>query len=256
MPWARASSLDRHMICAAASHLPMADRGVWRPGYLSDIPPDMVLPEPEPRDDSAARWGTAVHAAIADAPDASDPWLLWVSPWREKMWPKRLGEHEVSVAYDCSTKKVELFRSTSEDERTDWKMSQGRDCVVGTSDWWAELPAGEPWIDDTKTGWRKPEVMSEANLFYLMCRMKFSDRNLGWLSISWWPRKALKPGEEMPGPSRDGLWRKVSRVQIEEFEEQLHWAWVRATGPNGKLARPGAHCMWCPSALVCDKANG
>lgn len=257
MPWARASSLDRHLECPAASHLPQADRGMWKPGYL--IPANSLFLAPavevEPKDDAAARWGTEMHSAMSNAPDAADPWLMWMEPHREKLWPSRLGEHEVTVSYDCRTREVELYMSKSEDERTAWKLARGPDCVVGSCDWWAVLPSGEPWIDDLKTGWKQPPVHTPQTLFYLMVRMKHSTGqcNTGRMSITWVPRQTIKPGDPIPTPTRE--WLQVTKKDLDTFEEQLHWAWVRVMGLNPQ-ARPGAHCLYCPSIQVCDKANG
>lgn len=263
MPWARASALERHLECPAASHLPQYDRGQWQPGYL--IPAGHLFKAPvvpvHDRSTVAADWGTAMHAAKAGAPEAQDPWLTWMEPHRETLWPNHLGEHELAVAYDCRHRTVELFRSPSEDRRTEWKMAQGRDCVVGTADWWGQLPTGEPWVDDLKTGWSKPENPTPAMLFYLMCRMKQEDAikwDRGRSSITWWPRRAGKLDEDgnldIGEPTRDGLWKQITRMVIETFEEELHHAWVRAVGLNPE-PRPGGHCEWCPSAAVCDKAN-
>src|SRR5678815_5624886 len=178
MPWARASALSRHLECPAASHLPILDRGTWFQGYLAKgtlvAPPgreDVFISPPED-DSSAADRGTAMHAAKANVPEAQDPWLEWVEPHRERLWPNRLGEHEVTVSWNCRTKSLELYRSDVEQARTDWKMAQPDDCVVGTCDWWAQLPSGEPWIDDLGTGWCPKDPLSAQNLFYLMCRMK------------------------------------------------------------------------------------
>lgn len=254
MPWARASVLDRHIECPAASHLPRLDRGNWTPGYLSKgvfVAPTVF----EDKDSTAADWGTAMHAAKAGAPDAADPWLSWAEPVREQLWPSHLGEHEVSVSYDCRTREVELYRSVSEDERTAWKNSRGPDCITGTCDWWARLPSGEPWVCDLKTGWQKPLTAKTAqNLFYLTCLMK-QPENEKWVtgrsSLCHCPRP--KRGDD-PEFTRNGLWKQVTRTELEAFEDELHWAWIRANGFN-PAARPGAHCKYCPSALVCDRAN-
>lgn len=227
----------------------MLDRGKWQLGYLGKgtlvAPPGPV----EPEDTSLADWGTAMHAAKANAPDASDPWLSWVEPHRETLWPSRLGEHEVTVAYDCRHRTIELFRSPSEEARTAWKMSRNDDCLVGTADWWAELPTGEPWIDDLKTGWRRIELPTNPYMFYLLCRWIEGGRTwtTGRMSNTWWPR-AKEPTEP------DRKWLQVSSVALEAFEEQLHWAWARATGFNPE-PRPGLHCSYCPSAGVCPRAN-
>jgi PD-(D/E)XK nuclease superfamily len=258
MPWARASSLDRHIACPAASHLPMYDRGKWSPSYLNAgalfTAPNVEVAD---KDNSAAEWGTAMHDAKANNSAAQDPWLGWMDPYREKLWPSRLGEHEVTVAYNCRTRELERFHSEIEDERTAWKLARSVDCIVGSCDWWGQLPTGEPWIDDLKTGWQKPEVTTPQTLFYLMCRMKGEGAktwDVGRASISWCPRKALKAGEEFQPPTRDGLWRQVTRLELEAFEDELHWAWVRVTGLNPQ-AKPGPHCKYCPSMAVCDKVD-
>lgn len=232
----------------------MFDRGRWSPGYLN-CGGLFVAPEstPDDRDHSAADWGTAMHAAVAEAPDAQDPWVTWAAPHRERLWPNRLGEHEVSVSWDCATKTYELFRDSNEDRRTEWKFTRNDNCVVGTVDWWGQLPTGEPWVDDLKTGRSEPDPTSPQILFGLMVRMKEADAvpwSAGRVSHTWGPRTT---SEEWV-PSREGLWRQVSRVALDAFEEELHWAWVRTVGMN-PAARPGAHCQWCPSNSVCDRAN-
>lgn len=272
MPWARASALDRHIECPAASHLPRFDEGKWEPGYL--IPANHLLVAPtktpaghplvmEDKDPSTANWGSAMHSAKAGAPDAQDPWVSLMAPHRDILWPTQLGEHEVSVSWDCRTKSFELFRHPNEDARTAWKMSRNRDCVVGTADWWGRLPSGEPWIDDLKTGWQEPDVSTYSMMFYMMVRMKQEDAlpwQTGRNSICWWARPEKKKDDEgnetmdYGEPTRDGLWRQVTRIQLDAFEEELHWAWVRAVGTNPQ-PRPGAHCYWCPSSSVCEKAN-
>lgn len=221
------------------------------------LPPGSIFTAPtvqiEDRDTFPADWGTAMHAAKAGSPEATDPFLSWVEPWREKLWPARLGRHEVAVSYDCRTSAVALYEGPAADE---WKATRGPDCVTGSCDWWARLPTGEPWIDDLKTGWKEPEVLTPQTLFYIMVRMKVAAAEDGepWptgrVSITHWPR-AKEPTE----PSRSGLWRQVTDVALSAFEGQLKLAWVRAIGLNPE-PRPGSHCLYCPSAAVCDRANG
>lgn len=209
----------------------------------------------EPRDSFPAEWGTAMHAAKAGAPDATEPFLTWVEPHRERLWPERLGEHEVAVSYDCKTGEVQVFRSSSEADRTAWKNAQGPDTVTGTVDWWARLPSGEPWVDDLKTGWQTPPVVTPQMLFYAMTRLKVENRDNPnpWtsvrISVTHWPR-AKEPTE----PMRSGLWYQVSDTALLAFEGELKMAWTRAVGLNPE-PRPGSHCLYCPSATVCDRAN-
>ena len=248
MPWARASALDRHMACPASSHLPRLDRGVWALGYLQTgelvAPPGPI----ELKDTTAADWGTAMHSAKSNDATASDPWLTLMDPFRDAMWPTALGVHEQAVAYDCRTREVKLGPvNLPVDQMNAWKAAQSDDSVVGTADWWGALPTGEPWIDDLKTGWRTPEVLTPQMLFYAMCHRLEAKANSCRVSITHFPRAASEP-------TREGLWRQAGPVTLDNFQDELHHAWVRAVGFNAS-AKPGPHCHYCASALVCDRAN-
>jgi hypothetical protein len=248
MPWARASALHRHLDCPAASWLPRLDRGVWSTGYLALD--DQPLPEPPDAlpDTSAADWGTAMHDAKAANAAASEPWLSMVDPVRERLWPADMGVHEQLMAYDCATGKVELGpANVSKEEGDAWKAQWGPSWVVGTTDWWAELPSGEPWIDDLKTGWRTPEVATPPMLFYLMCKCKVVGKDFGRLSITHWPKRA-------EAPTREGLWRQVGPLVLTTFEADLQRAWRKTMA--SPESRPGPGCSYCPSAGACDKATG
>jgi hypothetical protein len=248
MPWARGSQLDRHLECPEASYLPRHDRGEWSPGYLTPDADVSGLEIPEMRDTSAADWGTAMHEAKALSPDAQDPWLTLVEPWRDIMWPAHLGEHEVAVSYDAETGKVLTFRSAAKSERDAWKAAQPDSTVVGECDWFGQLPSGMPWVCDLKTGWRTPPVITNQTMFYLLARMKLSpEAHIGQISICHWPKRAAEP-------TRDGLWRKVSATALSAFEGQIQQAWRNVQSPRHS-ARPGAHCLYCPSASVCPRGN-
>lgn len=189
-----------------------------------------------------------MHAAKAGV--GEDPLQAAVDPWRERLWPSRLGVHEQAVSYDCRTGAVELGPTNLPTEEMDaWKSSRGADCVVGTCDWWAHLPSGEPWIDDLKTGWRTPEVVTPQTLFYLLvkCRAEGKTRG-GSISITHWPKKADEP-------TRDGLWRQVSGLAVDSFEDDLRAAWKRAVVVPNPSARPGPWCQYCPSWGACDRAK-
>jgi hypothetical protein len=236
------------MACPATSWLPRLDRGKWSPGYLAADVTELPPPPLEERDTEAADWGTAMHAAKADPETSPDPWRYIVEPHRADLWPAALGVHEQAVSYDCRTGLWEIGPTNLPVEEMDaWKNSRGPDCVVGTCDWWALLPTEEPWVDDLKTGWREPEVVTPQMLFYAMVRAKAAGARSCYLSITHWPRKA----EEA---NRDPYWRHVGPIALDEFEADLRRAWRRATGPNPD-ASPGPHCRYCPSAGVCDRAN-
>lgn len=209
-------------------------------------PVGLILP-PEP-DSYTGPWGTEIHAVKAGGPDP----LGWGGPHVDHLWPPHLGEHEVSFAYDCATRTVEVFRHPDEDERTKWKLSRGPNTVVGTADWWGRLPSGVPWVDDLKTGWRRPERRTAQLAMYLLARFALPDAaqwDHGWTSATWWPR-----AKEPTVPDRDGLWLRYSRVELELFADEVDAAWRRAVGPDPQ-PRPGAHCLYCPSATVCTRAN-
>jgi hypothetical protein len=106
-------------------------------------------------------------------------------------------------------------------------------------------------VDDLKTGWALPEVVTPQTLFYLMCKCKVDGANVGRVSITHWPRAADEP-------TRDGLWRQVTAIALDGFEDDLQRAWLAATGPvmlGGEAeAKPGPWCRYCPSSSVCPKA--
>ncbi len=254
MPWARASALDRHLQCSAASWLPRLEHGVWRPGYLESgvfVAPDVFLyPEEMAEDSEASAWGRGMHLAKSDPenPEGYPAQVEMLEGWREKLWPSHLGVHEQAVAYNCRTGEVIVGPTNlPEAELSAWKEAQDPDCVVGTCDWWANLPLGEPWVDDLKTGWRQPEVATPQTMFYLMCKCKVDRAGQGRVSITWYPKAADEP-------TREGLWRQVSGLALDGFEEDLQRAWRRTIGPQGREASPGPHCRYCPSQLDCDRA--
>lgn len=246
MPWARASSLYRHLECAAASEFPRAERGAWRPGYLA-TEPLLQSPAPAPDDDSPlAQWGTQMHLAKENHPTANDLWLTTVDPHRERMWPAALGTHEVPVAFDCRTRKVEVGRAQDDREAQDrWKASRGVNCVTGTMDWWGHLPAGEPWVDDLKTGWAPPQVLSPQMLFYALVAARHEGADQVRVSVTHWRRDWSEP---------ERRWQIAGPVLLQQFEDELIAAWQRAINRTGP--RTGSWCRYCPSLAVCPAGNG
>lgn len=237
--------------------MPRYEHGSWQQAYLAPVGSVLVAPAAtDDRDTRAADYGTAMHAAKAG--DGTEPFRTWMEPYRDRFWPPELGAHEVAMSYNCRTGEADVFDHPEQDMRDAWKESHGDDWVVGTCDWYGWMPTGEPWVDDLKTGWKTPEVMTPQMLFYALVAWKVQARAEGqdtWLtvrvSITHMPR--VRKGED-PEPSRSGLWRQVTDTMLLAFEGQLKQAWVRATGLNPE-PRPGAHCTYCPSALACDKAN-
>lgn len=245
------------MICPVSSSLPQYDRGEWRPGLLQLVSPAR-LPERKltsvERDKHTlwggqADWGTSMHAAKAGLPNADPLYHDLLAPHRERLWPKRLGLHEVAVAFDCETRKVEIKIGDAA-ELDAWKAAAPPQCVVGTVDWWAELPTGEPWIDDLKTGKWDPETVTEQTTFYLMCRARgaqFAGWSTGRLSVTHIPREENPRETAEVDPVRN--WKQLSRFVLGEFEEDVVQAWRRAKEDEPR-AVPGIQCEYCPSALV------
>lgn len=249
MPWARASALDRHLNCPGASWLPRAERGKWHYGYL--VAPDaLVRPVPDhirdPDDDAVlAQWGTEMHKAKENAPDAADPWLDWMDPHRERLWPAGLGTHEQAWAYDCRTGLVTLHDPRRDGDADEWKAAQGPSCLTGETDWDATLPGGEPWVDDLKTGFAKPPITTPQMLAYAMVARKHRNyHGTVRISITHWRR-----GWEHP----DRYWQQVGPVTLDSFEEEVHEAWQRAA--NNEDPKAGPWCRYCPSQAVCPKVT-
>lgn len=63
--------------------------------------------------------------------------------------------------------------------------------MVGTADWLGQLN-GLAWVDDLKTGWQTPEVVTPQMLFYALCWREQAThteyRGEVVLSISHWPK--------------------------------------------------------------------
>jgi hypothetical protein len=208
------------------------------------------MPEPPKQNTRYADHGTGMHEAKAGA---QNQYSGVVAPHRARLWPEKLGRHEVCLAWDCATRRVILGPANlPKAEQEAWKAAQPDSCVVGVSDWLGELPSGVAWIEDLKTGWQRPDPASVQNLFYLFCWTRARGEDWGWASVCWWPR-----GGE---PSRDGLWRQVTSLAFEALEDSMDVAWRAATGnmkhdPAWRPSpRPGMHCSWCPSATVCPRA--
>lgn len=271
MPWARASSLHRHLVCPASCSLPQYDRGAWRPGLLQIVTPAQLTERRQTGMERAkqtvwggqADWGTAMHAAKAGLP-VDQMYVDMMAPHRERLWPSRLGLHEVGVSFNCDTRVVDICAGPADDV-DHWKAASDPACVVGTVDWWAELPTGEPWIDDLKTGKWEPETVTEQTKFYLMVRAKgaqFNHWRTARMSVTWIPRpedsEYLRAKDTGVGialePDRTGRWKQLSRFVLEEFEEEVVAAWHRARVQEPEPV-PGIQCEYCPSALVCTKGR-
>lgn len=204
-----------------------------------------------------ADWGTHMHAAKAGLllpGDVAAHTRELMRPHREKLWPARLGIHEVGLSFDCDTRTVDICIGPA-DEVDTWKATRGPSCVVGTTDWWAELPTGEPWVDDLKTGKWEPDTVTPQTKFYLLCRARgaqFRSWDTGRISVTWIPREEHPEDVTELEPIRQ--WKQVSRFTLDEFEEELVAGWNSAK-QDEPAAVPGVQCEYCQSALVCTKGR-
>lgn len=252
--WARASSLHRHLECPAASWLPRDEKGEWVPGYLVD-PRNADVPDseeyPNAGDSIFAEWGTQMHLAKENSPFASDPWLSYVNPHRDRLWPSHLGRHEIPVSYNCKTGKV---LEGPHDGADSWKGRRGSDEITGTADWIGHIPTGDIWVDDLKTGHAIPDPSSVQLKFYALCFVKLANqeglidlnkRRTVRVSATHWMRQDDEPTR---------YWSQLTWLDLEEYEESLQRAW-RITRKQ-PIAIPGTHCLYCPSLEICEAING
>jgi hypothetical protein len=263
MPWARASSLHRFMACPAASWLPRWDdsKGVIkRPYLLSSRVPLLNESLLEIRDKRAADLGRKRHAEKE----------------RGELYPEGYhgqalaGWHELSVSYCCLTGDVRWFLHSNEHARDLWKSMQCEHSVTGTADWMGILKDGSLWVDDLKTGWRTPEVLTPQTLLYSMCLHDLATQAqwgkqffLGNDDLLRYSLEPAVPGKVLVSithqprgkgvPTREGLWRTATPLMLESFRLDLHEAWRVTT--LDKRPRAGEHCTWCPSAAWCSAAQ-
>lgn len=240
MPWGRASALDRHLVCPAASWWPRLDQDGWQRGYLdkNDFVPLNNLTDPSsPR----AEWGTQMHLAKANSEIATEPWISIMGDQNEKYWPARLGRHEVCAAFDCETGKAILGPSMlSRADSSAWKCKQADSCITGELDWLGELPSGIPWVDDLKTGWPRPSPLGAQFKFAALIAARVSNYKECRVSVTHWRRDWSTPNR---------YWVTMTEQALDIFEAELMLAWREAS--KGRKIVPGSQCIWCPSSIVC-----
>lgn len=234
-PWARASAAARWLVCPAST----------------------VLPTDPDSPGEAARWGTEVHdwkaqGGVPDGPEFSvliRKRLLAVTgtehgeALREEFWPAEEGTHELAMAMDAVTGRVEVFRGTSV-QRDEWKLSRPDSCVTGSLDWDGEL-AGDPWTDDLKTGKTPDPPDSPQNRVYGAARRS------RYLSITHWPRY---PYQGRPHREMEGFPDRLREATFHDIQGAYR-AHLEARGSlllgEQPRAVTGAHCRWCPSQNHC-----
>lgn len=240
MPWARASALHRHLACPASSWLPRWDdrSGRVTPPYLGTHDGALLKPGLAViRKAGAAEVGTRAHKekeignAYAQLYKGTDP----------------VGRHEVAVSYCCATGVSRVFPLDVPDDRRKalWKAMQCPHSVVGTTDWYGQLD-GFLWVDDLKTGWKTPDVITPQTLFYAMVLrdLKRATDKVA-VTITHDPRAKNEPRR---------LFRWATPLMLESFRIDLHEAFRVTT--LSTQPRPGDHCGWCPSVAFCPSAVG
>lgn len=249
--WARASALDRHLECPASSYYPRDENGEWVKGYLQSEK-DFVVPfEDNVEDNIFAEWGNEMHKAKESAEDASPIFLSRVSPHRDRLWPASLGVHEITVKYNCKTG-IATQGPSDRAKAGAWKKFAGPDEITGTADWSGNLPKGDLWIDDLKTGYKTPDPCSNQLKFYALCIFKI--KGLAKTPLATVRLSATHWRRDWDEPRR--YWTQITWPQLEEFETRLRDSWRTTIGHKGKTPVQGLHCNYCPSLMVCSAVNG
>jgi hypothetical protein len=259
MPWSRASSLDRAVVCPASTHLATI-------GFKLD------------RAQKAADWGTIIHSwkETGQWPLAlSGRWagkvplmfqrrqanLAAAGKDRLDLWPAD-GRHEVSYALNTSTLTVGTYYdpTATQEQREAWKKGHGDEWLTGTADYVGDV-LGRPWVDDLKTGNREYLPADPWELWqlrmYALCEAILTGAGTVLVSITSWPQY---PADVLP----IRVWAEVTRATLlDEVASTLEQARVLAMASRRKLdARPGVHCgRWvdrqgevhylCDSAINC-----
>jgi hypothetical protein len=244
MPWARASELDRVLVCPGSLVLPRVD-------------------VPSPKRDEAAAWGTMVHhwkaTGLVEAvpgyprhPGTFKKRLVAVDPKREELWPAP-GDHELGVAVSALHHSVGSVQGTPTTVDA-WKAVQPDDRVTGTLDYHG-LILGNPWVDDLKTGVWLPSPRSAQLWLYGLAvfRLHLGAPDFITTSITHWPRYPATGAPERH-------WGKITRHELERFERVLKrkyqqllelrskWVDFGPTDFDSTPLKPGQdQCRFCPS---------
>lgn len=242
-PWARASSLDRVLECPASAVLAIGE----------DTKSDAVK--------EAADWGTAVHYFKQHGRLPRN--LLGIERHRQRLsercaylnrsalWPIG-GTHEVTVAYDVVTGKVEVYEGPL-DGADAWKESRGEACVTGTMDYLGDL-LGTLWVDDLKTGRWPHEPDEPQTVFYSLAAWTANNKppTGATATITTFPRY---PGTSLPVRSR---YHDLTPVALTTFagvltlkHDEIRALRVRRSRIVAPDVTLGTHCAFCPAKTTC-----
>lgn len=253
MPWTRASSLERSLLCPVSTILPTFDE-------KSQLARD------------AAEWGTLAHA-WADTgivPESRYGPLLErqieVSGIdRGGLWLEAGRVPPFCFAINCDPQnglpRFLKFWAPSQETRNAWKESHPECYVTGEMDY-ARVVGPVGWVDDLKTGRVQDPNCDQVSLYCLAlyfdhdCQLNVVER-----SITHWPRPnlyAAKP-RSFKKPMRY-YGDESSAAWLEQYYETLQVAYrereLIAFEPDPEeYATPGDHCWYCPARMFCPKGN-
>jgi hypothetical protein len=240
MPLARASELDRLLICPGAAFLPNSEKTMGQ----------------------AAEWGKLVHKWKVNGQIPESP----LSPTLTKKlkssgvnllnyWPSE-GKHEITFAFNVMNGDVAVREERSglgwEDVEA-WKLGFGDEWVVGTADY-AYEQFGVPWIDDLKTG--RLAAFSDyraQQYFYGLAFARLLDAPELLLTITHWPKYPLHklphrgPPVEFADYMMEEFWG-----ELKQLRETILYG--RETRDN-RLLQINSKCGFCPALANCPKYN-
>lgn len=245
MPFARASELDRLLMCSGSA----------------------VLRRDETKTDAAykaAQWGTICHAwkETGGLPDSARQAKLLAEKIsasgidREALWPSD-GEHEVAVALNVVTGRAVRCAhpiGATTTYRDDWKRAFDDHWCVGTLDY-VRVLLGRPWVDDLKTGRSgSPKDYECQQAFYCLALSiaEFGRVDDCRSTITHWPMypKTVAPvrrGGVFSGDFLRDYYRRLQRLR-----DEILFAREDSTKLMPNLFM-GDHCRYCPSRSYCPK---
>lgn len=252
MPFARASELDRLLLCPGPAILVRADESTK-----------------SPRSKEAAAWGTAIHAWKETGTLPNDPKIrslfnkkLGASGVdRVKLWPVA-GEHEVALAFNVVTgvgRRCTVPVGAAADEyRATWKSAFDDQWVTGTLDYVMELLGG-PWVDDLKTGrYGHPKDYEAQQTFYCLAwgTATYGEITPTRSTITHWPKyptaaHPVRLGSVFNLDYLKAFWKRLQGLRAQILRLQP----LPKDAIMGELST-GEQCMYCPSRAACPKISG
>lgn len=234
-PWARASELDRAIMCPGSTHL----------ARVTDSSGE------------AAKWGTIVHSwkETGEWPDNSLMYrrrtqaIASSGLSRESLWPSTSGTHEVAYALNTQSRICDKYSGPREGADA-WKASFDDNWITGTADWVGDL-LGDAWIDDLKTGREIPSDPWDLwqLRFYALCAVMLTGADTARVSLTHWtryPADAAPRRVWAPAVTREELLGTTLPL-LETARQAAHLS--KRSGVAD--VTPGSHCTWCRAKPNC-----